>query len=700
MATPSIHQSSVVNTADDIRIGQILRVLWHGKGWIILTGLLALMLGSYYAFNIATPLYTSNAVVVQETDEEPVVDFSGSLPGGFGGDQSGVNTEIEILRSRELLEKLVDQLELVKDPEFNEQLQPKPAISLGKILNWGLAALNQPIPEDLKLSDVQIRDAVVGLLREKLVITNIRDSSVYSIAITTENAIKSMTIANAHANLYISNQLNIKSESNLQATAWLTDRLAQLRLELQTAESSVKDFNARTDLINADTLAALNRQVKELRERLQAARDAKTEIDARIVKMEAAAIVNNAEEMAAIAQDRTLNVLFGEINTQTNAGRVAFDARFRQLIAQDKLETGRLKTQIAALELSIPQQELQIDEQSTDLITLQQLQREAEASRLLYEYFLGRLKETSVQSGIQNPETRVLSRAVEPLFPSAPRKPILIALSLLLGLATGSAFVLIREFSTNTFRSADELETRAGYPVLGKIPKIAAHHRSQLLQYLASQPTSNAAEAIRNMRTSVLLADMDVQPQVIMSTSSIYGEGKTTQSLSLTQNLAGLGKSVLLVEGDLRKRMFSNYFAPKKTGGLVALLEGSVPFKDAIIHETSLNADVLMSEEPTTSAADILSSQAFIDFLKKARKSYDYIVIDTPPVLEVPDARIIGRHVDTTMYTVRWDHTTHGQVQQGLKELSQVNVKIGGMVLAQIDTKRVKRYESANNQWV
>lgn len=176
------------------------------------------------------------------------------------------------------------------------------------------------------------------------------------------------------------------------------------------------------------------------------------------------------------------------------------------------------------------------------------------------QYFLSRQKETSVQSGIQTADSRVLSRAVEPLLASAPRKSIILEMSLMLGLMAGAALVLAREMMQNTFRDTESLETRTGYAVLGQIPKIPVRKREKLLPYLTDKPTSVAAEAVRNLRTSVLLTNVDNPPQIIMSTSSVPGEGKTTQSLSLTQNLTGLRKSVLLIEGDVRKRLFAEYF--------------------------------------------------------------------------------------------------------------------------------------------
>lgn len=683
---------------DEIDIGRLLSALWRGKLWIFLFGLLTLFAGVYYAYGVVTPVYSTTAVVVQETDKKPVVDFSGGLGeglgglgGGLGGDQSGINTQIEIMRSRDLLEKLVAELDLIADPEFNASLRPPPSISIGKIVGAIRKVIGQQPAPERKLSPDQIRDTVVDSLRSALSVSNIRQSYVYNITATTESAIKSTKIVNTLASLYISNQLNEKRENNLQATVWLADRLGQLRVDLQNAESKVKDFNAQTDLINADTLAALSRQVKELRERVDEVRTARSNLNARIAQMKSAAEDGDPREMADVAQDRVLNRLFGELNLLTTAGRESFDARFFQLIAQYELERDRMQAQITALEKSIAEQEQETDRQSIDLISLQQLQREAEASRLLYEYFLSRLKETSAQSGIQTPDSRLLSRAVEPLRPSAPRKSVILIVSLMLGLMAGATVIILRELTRNNFRAADELETFTGYRVLGQIPKIPALRRNKYLRYLTQRPSSAEAEAVRSMRTSVLLSDSVSPPQVIMSTSSIPNEGRVTQSQSLTYSLASLGKSVLLIEGDVRKRELSKSLQATGQGGLISVLEGNLSLNEAVSHETTLNADILTSEEPATNAADLFSSQAFADLLKEARKKYDYIVIDAPPVLAVPDARIIGKQVDTTLYTVRWKHTTQRQVSQGLKALSQVRIPIAGLVLGQIESKELKR---------
>jgi len=231
---------------DDIDLGRLIATIWRGKWFVLLLAILMMLLGGYYAFKVATPYYSTTATVVQETDKEPVVDFSAALGGGGlggGADQSAINTEIEVLRSRGLLEKVVSDLDLMNDPEFNEELQPTPLISVENAINFGRAIVGLPPIAKPELDAQQTLDEVVDAVRAVLNISNIRQSYVFSIATITEDAEKSALIANTLAELYILNQLDVKSEANARAMGWLTARVGDLRIELEQAETAVKDFN-------------------------------------------------------------------------------------------------------------------------------------------------------------------------------------------------------------------------------------------------------------------------------------------------------------------------------------------------------------------------------------------------------------------------------------------------------------------------
>ncbi|SEK70288.1 capsular exopolysaccharide family [Roseovarius nanhaiticus] len=676
--------SKSMGESDEIDLFELLRTIWRGKLWVGLAALIALVIGVWYAFIVATPVYTSSAIVALESRQEQVVDLQ-SVMTGLSGDQPSINTEVEVIRSRGLIGKVVDELDLVNDPEFNSRLQEKSFISLGAILR--LLGIGDKTPP----SDQTIKDGTIDAVLSSIQVSNVRDSYVFRITAVTESPEKSALLANTLAELYISEQLEVKFEKNEQATEWLTERVTDLQVELENAEAELKEYSSNTDLVSPETLIALNRQLKDLRDRFTEAQNRVAAREERIASMRAAQEAGDLDTMTGLMSDPNLDRL-GSSQPAQDVDREALEIAFDRALSQVVQERARAESQADALRESIARIERQIDSQSSELVRLQQLQREAEASRLIYEYFLSRLKETSVQQGIQQADSRILSRAVVPQKPSAPRKSMILALSLVLGTMAGVGIVLGRELTQTTFRTPEELEARTGLAILGQIPSIPARQRSNVLKYLTEKPNSAAAEAIRNLRTSILLSDMDNPPQIIMSTSSIPGEGKTTQSIALSQNLASMGNKVLLIEGDIRRRVFTEYFDIKGKKGLLAVLSGAERLEDVVVHEPTLQADLLIGEKSSVNAADVFSSERFRGFLNELRKQYDYIIIDTPPVLAVPDARVIGQSVDAILYTVKWDSTTHRMVREGLKSFESVNLRPAGLVLGQISGQGMKRY--------
>lgn len=675
---------------DEIDLGQLFRTLWRGKWWISLTTVIAIFIGGYYAYVSAVPLYTASSFVMLESRENQVTDLE-TVMSGLSGDQASINTEVEVLKSRELAKKLVEKLELVSDPEFNGRLRPEEKYSVGMTV----AAVNEIIlgeqPATPEPSEAAILDKVISSYLAAISVSNVRQSYVFQITATTTNRKKSALIANTLADLYILNQLDVKFEATEQATTWLTDRVAELQIKLEADEAAVKTFNTGADLVSLEALEGLNRQVKDIRERLNGAEAAGVNFAQRVEDLENAKATGDQSTMAEVAGDRTLQRTF-DLVEKGNLKPEVFDTQFQQTLTRAALEAARAQTQVNGLQKSMTDIEAQIARQSQDLVQLQQLQREAEASRLIYEYFLGRLKETAVQQGIQQADSRILSLAVVPSNPSAPRKPMILALSAILGLFFGAGIILLREMRNNSFRSAEDLEAVTGYTVMGQIPNIPARKRKGVLDYLISKPASASAEAVRNLRTSVLLSNVDNPPKVIMSTSSIPGEGKTTQSLALTQNFSGLGKRVLLIEGDIRRRVFTEYFQLPDERGILSVISGEATLAEVVQRHDGLGADILAGEKATTNAADIFASDSFAKLMAEVRDAYDVVIIDTPPVLVVPDARVIAQSVDAILYSVKWDSTSRSQVNEGLRLFESVNVKVSGLVLSQIDPAGMKSY--------
>lgn len=663
---------------DIIDLGALLSVLWRRKLLILACMIMMGVLGAFYATRVAVPKYRATTVVLLDGSGQRLLDLSSVVP-SLGTDSGAINTEVEVLKSRRLLERVVNVAGLTEDPEFNAFLRPASFPDRMKSRLLGT-------PERTLPSSERQMVATINMLLAGISVRNIPKTDVLTITLETENAQKSATIADTVAEQYMLYQMDVKFEATKDASEWLTSRVADLKLELEQAEARVADFSTNSEAVSLKSVQALDRQLKESRERLQTTRASFAQAERQVATLTALETASD-QDKAEQSEDSRLATLWRETGSSPE-----FDAQFAQLLARAELQAQRLSAQVQSLTASIEAREVEIASQSDEIIQLQQLSREAEASRLLYEYFLGRLKETSAQEGIQQADSRILSNAVVPSRPSEPRKPLILAMSLILGGMLGCAAAFLLEMRQKGYRLASDLEAETGLRVMGQIPLLPSSSRREGLDYLAEKPTSAAAESVRNLRTSVLLSGVDKEPQVIMSTSSLPGEGKTTVSFALAQNLIGLGKKVLLVEGDIRRLVFSQYLNVTNAKGLQSVLNGDVALSDAAIYDEILGADILVSEPSSENAADTLSSQRFLAFLKAAREAYDFVIIDTPPVLVVPDARVVAQHVDVVLFTVHWDKTSKTQVRDALHMFETVNVTVNGLVLNQIDPKGMKRY--------
>lgn len=487
--------------------------------------------------------------------------------------------------------------------------------------------------------DPQVRAALtltatIDDLNDHISVRNIPDSMVFEVVAESPDRVEAAAIANALARAYIRRQLSLKFSAAETATLWMADRVAELESDLQAAERRANAFAAQANVISPDTLEALTLQLADVRQRI-AARSA----------------------------------------SDTPRSR----AQLPPLLAEEAMLAEKIL------------------KQSTDQVTLEQLMREAAASRLVYESFLGRLKEAQLQQGIQQADSTILSHAEIAEAPARPR-PILVAvLGMILGLGLAGGIVLRREAGRANFRAAEELETATGKTVLGQVPLLSERRRRGMLGYLAAKPGSAPAEAVRNLRTS-LLGQGRRPPRVIMVTSSAPGEGKTTQTLLLAQSIGQMGKRVLVIEADIRRRSFADYInMPKDAPGLADVIAQIGDTDVSVLQPEGLPFDVLPCGTTRAAAGDLFAQAGFGALIRTARKSYDIVLIDTPPVLVVPDARAIGPYADAVLYVVQWDQTDHRSVTQGLRALATVGVDVSGLVLTQVHPRRQKSYGVAPN---
>lgn len=666
-----------------IDLRSLVRSLWNGRLRILLSATFFFLLAVAYLIFIASPIYRATSVVALESREASVAGLD-SVIGGLSAESIVVVTEAEVLRGRMLMGRVVDQLNLTENPEYNQALAA-PGL-MARLKSMLRAAPSTVI--DPQVQALRQREATISTLLDSVKIQPVPLSLVFRITATSQDAETAAAVADAVAHQYVMDQHRVRYDAAQTAARWLTGQLSDLQETLEQAEAEARRFQTSTALIDANTLAAIDRQLKDTRYRRDQGGQQLQQLEAKLQSLLAAPDHAAAAQISADAG--LLRLLANGLASEDE--RAGFENRLAVVMQDLRQQISRLSDQNTSLDAAITSLEANIARQSQDLIHLEQLNREAQSNRLLYEQLQTRLKETSAQMGIPQADSRILSAAVTPFSPASPRKGLLLVAALMLGGLLGSLIVLISELQSRRLRSRQEAEAATGLQVMAQVPLAPGRQKTALLESIRHNPAGLHAEALRNLRTSVQLSSIETTPQIIMMSSALPSEGKTSLTAALAHAYTALGRRVLLIDCDIRRRGLSKLMGREALGpGLIALLRGEVSAAQAI---TALkdSGSLLAAEEYSVHAADLFSSQNFRNLLEALRNDYDLILIDTPPVLLIPDAKVIGQYVDATLLVVSWNSTYRDQVREALEEFRAVNISVTGMVLNQIRSEGMPYY--------
>ena len=298
----------------------------------------------------------------------------------------------------------------------------------------------------------------------------------------------------------------------------------------------------------------------------------------------------------------------------------------------------------------------------------------------------GRLRDLALHAGQIGPDARILNAATEAQY-IGPQKLLLVQIAALVGALGGLMLLPLLQLLRRGFPDAETLQEAAGLPVLAQLPLLPSRRPARLLGLLDQPQRTAASEGFRHLRTALVLQGQGAA-QVILSTSSIPGEGKTTQAIGMAQSFALLGQRVLLVDGDLRQGAFRRYFPLTRTDGLAAVILGHLELAAATEPSPIAGVDLLAGGAADQGGADSLFLPALGDVIAKARSVYDVIIIDGPPVVPVPDALALAQHADRVVFAVRWDRTPAPVVLAATQRLAAANIAIAGLTLTQINPRK------------
>jgi len=713
----------------------ILSTIWRGKYIIAICTLIALVL-AFLAISQLQPRYKSTAKVMFDLQKANVVDLQQVLVDQEFS-QDTLQNQIEILRSTNLIERVVDELQLYNLPEFNPTLRVEKETIVDRVqnilsvppevkelmMNWGITS---PPPPPLEAVEAERRErlTVIENVQRGLTLRPVRGSRVIEISFTSSDRSNSARIVNVIADQYIVDQLEAKLDTTRSATDWLTERVAELQARVQTAEDNVEALRARLSIEAGQSLDITNQQLESLNGSLAITRNGVSFLTSQYERLVAA--TEEGIDLGAIPEFRDSDLIQSfrqqegdlvsqEINLKSTVpdGHPALLRLQRQLeevrkniedeaariISAVKIELDSVLAQEAALIQEVRELETKALEQSRNEVELRQLEREAQASRTLYENFLSRQQETSAQEDLQEADSRVLSPAEPPVRAENQQRKVIVGASTLMGFLSGIAIVFLLDRLNNTFRSPNQIEEMTGVNVLATVPAGGNRmHRHDVVQILREKPNGSMAESIRNLRTSILFSNLDKPPKVVMFTSSVPREGKSTTSTMMAMTSRQMGKSAIIVDCDLRMPALAKLLrVDDDQPGLLSVMEGTAMVRDALFKDDTTGLHFLMTKPSERSAqinnaADILSSKKFHELVKNLSQQYDLVILDCPPTLVVTDARIVSRIADAVVYAVRWDATPRGAVIEGLKELKTVDAPIAGIVVTMVNESRATKY--------
>lgn len=659
---------------------------------------------------VITPKFQGSAVVLLEPRHTDVVKDE-SVLSSLPADTSVLRSEMDIIQSRTVVDHVIDKLDLLNEPEFNK------TGFLGKLnpFNW----FSKPRTEEEKLA--RHRTAVAEQVLGHLDVTN--DGRSYSIYVnfSSESPARAALIANTFADEYIVDQLENKYDATTRANKWLNERLSSLKQQVEASEHAVSKFREakRLILVNGDVTIA-EKQMDDITTSLNEARTETSQAEARLNSarvlmrskggMDSAAnvlaspLIQNLREQEAEVRrtEAEMSSKYGDLHPKVVNAR----AQYKELETKIGEEVSKVlqglvnEVDIAhAKEAQLKKELQELEDRAVvemqDSVNLRQLEREAEANRVLYENFLNRYKETSQEQDLQIADSRIIARADAPLDASFPKKWLFALMGFLMGGVVGVFITYLMEYFDYGFRNAAQVEEMTGLPVIGLVPSLTESSELRPQDYVMERPLSAYSESLRTVRTAIHLSNVDKPPKVVLVTSSVPGEGKTSFCTSLGRAQAKQGNKVLIIDADLRRpRIASALSLVSSNGGLAAILMGSSTIEEVLQHDPVMpGLDIIPANENCTNAQDLLGSQRMQQTIQDLSTVYDLIIIDSPPILAVSDAAVAARVADTTVFLIHWGVTPRDQVMRAVKQLSGLGTRIAGIAMSQVIRTQYSKYE-------
>jgi len=684
--------------------------------WLILSFMLAVVTIVSIATFRMRPVYVATARIEIDRENSNILPFQGADSYDYMVDTDNyIETQSKVLTSETLALQTIRNSGLTSRPEFSSPNGPSEAVAIGSLAN-------------------QKRPPELGEFLGSLSVRRVANSRLMDVSFESTDPELAARIVNAHIETYVEQNVRSKYQSTTQASTWLADQLNDFKIKVQKSEDARIAYERQNQIWTLDDkqnmttqkLADVNRQFIEAQsERMR--RESLYEF-AKAGNLDAVPRVQSNSALAELLRKRTegqaeyadslaqygpnfprvqrlksqLKELDDNIEKEKQNVLDVLESDYKEARALENLRSQALDAAKA-----------EANQMAEKMVEYNILKREAEANKALYEGLMTKMKETAISAGLRSSNIRVVDPAMIPSTPARPARARNIMMAFLVGLIGGIGLALLREYLDNTVKTPDDVETLARLPSLavvpqfggsngskrrGMLPGISTNGHEKRIELVAQHlPKSQMSEAFRALRTSILLSQADHPPQVILVTSALPREGKTTAAANLAVTLAQLGDSTVLVDADLRKPGIGRLLnlGAGKYAGLSSYLAG-VSSLDlvSVPHPAIPNLVAIPTGPLPPNPADLLSSHKLADAIAELRKKFKFIVIDSPPIMAATDAVILSVQADGVLLVVRSGETPKEAFTRTRDLLTSVKCRVLGVVLNAVDSSAPDYYYS------
>ena len=703
--------------AQDSVLREYLRVLIKRK-FVVIACIVIIFLMVLVATLRMIPIYDAAGSIAINKMDPALISFKDSPGAADYYDPADLDTEVKILKSDLLALQVIKQLNLDKRPEFGGKGDVPSANAI-------------PLTTDSLQTNAGRTTALLGMFKSNLRVMLQPNTRVIDIHYSSPNKELAATIVNTLVNTYIEQNFKTKFESTMQASDWLSKQLVDLQIKVETSQEKLVKYQKEHSILGLDekqniitekldelnkelTQAESDRMSKESLYRLTQGGDPDVIASANSSSSAASGPMSGSGLLDSLrGKEADLRIQVAELSTQFGPSypKVAqLNNQLKETANQIQVEIRKMAVRVrnqylAALQRenmlkgAMENQKQEANKLNESAIEYTLLRRDVESNRQLYEGLLEKLKEAGVTAGLRSNNVKIVDAARVPMSPSEPNVPRNLAFALLLGVTSGIGMAFLLENLDNTVRTPEQAQLIAALPALGMIPlgsrrpsedsghKLSVASSKEAVELVTqSRPQSQMAESYRALRTSLLLSSLGAPPRVIMVTSAMPQEGKTTTSINTAIVLAQKGVRVLLIDADLRRPGVHKALGLGPRSGLSNVLTGSADVQQTITRSPLLpSLYILPAGTPPPNPAELLASAHMRELVETLSSQYDHIVIDTPPTLSVTDAVVLSTRADAVILVIRSGKTTKQALRRARELLVRVNARVTGVLLNAVD---------------